>query len=246
MPTWGLVKYENIADRNNKSRSTAVYHYPWVSDGSCPGWQAQRAALMTTVDPADPSLICTGVTTKYLQGDTAAAVAELTATWGPAEKVLSKQVNQPFRYRFEAAGQAIQIPGSYYWQSDTMLLSITNPKASVQPVQKYSLIKLVLFGARSSFQLNVYDNYLNKVNSNPVQGVAAGYIYFDTFTAAERTDPDTQAIVWDIECHLLYRPAHTWNSHQRGDTGAWDILLDDATEQPVYGSVSFAPLFAHP
>jgi len=204
-------------------------------------WETQYAALLNSGDAISSNLVCKKVSAAPLKNDWACGKMVLIADYVPKWSIEALTVDLPFKWRLEASGQALTVKGNLKWASDSELFL----KRGALPVKRFSLVKVVLFGMRSSFDLSTYESKIDHVNSDVFLGAAAETVLFETAQAQQRMLMNG-SIIYSVELHLTWRP-FGWNNEWRDKDGGYVIdQLVNMDGSPVYESTTLSPLLAAP
>ena len=192
---------------------------------------------MQTVDGYNPNLYCRSIRTKYHE-EHLAPMRQLVVEFAPDARL----IDQPWFFRVEASGLAIELSSFYTWLSDSKKLGATNKGGIVpiHPAKKITRMKVVLYGTRSTYNPWTYTTYQDKVNSDSWLGVPAGNAKGGCHTSNQRKDTASGDILYDIELPIEISSV-PWNQFYRPDMpGVLDTLQEPGTSNTVYGTVAFS------
>lgn len=195
------------------------------------------ATLQRAVDAYNNSLKCHRISLECLTNNWLTGKFQVTAQFCPDLKLDAKTPDAPLKYRFQYHSEAMAIPTNADWKWQTG--SVPVEEGDVQVVKHIAHTEIILYGTRNTVDLSTYDTWQGKVNSDTFLGAAAGYVLFDSASAAPRA-LDTGAVTNDLEIKLIRRSV-PWNQFWNKKTGTWDTLLGPSNA-PVYPSAAFAGL----
>lgn len=168
--------------------------------------------------------------------------AEFVCEYGSIEQAKAHIVDLAFKVRVEVGGMAITISGKkYVWDSGKPL----KDGSKVQPVKKFTSARIVLYGRRSTFNVNTYSAYEDKINKDTFLGAAIGHVRFDSVSGTEVQLPNG-SVAWDVEVHLEWQADHTWNEFFNEDTGKFEKIKNSDDASLIYSDTNFAGLLAAP
>ena len=203
------------------------------------GWEAWYAYLIDSTDAISPNMVCKSVRATPLSAggkdDWTCGKMQLVADYVPRLSIEALTVDLPLKWRMEVAGQTVTVAGNLKWLSDGEPFL----KRGALPVKRFSLVKIVLYGMRSSFDLGDYEELLDHVNSDTFLGAAAGTVLFESAQVAQKMLLEG-TIIYQVELHLTYRP-FGWNKVWRDYPFQVDELVNmDGSK--VYPEAALSPL----
>ena len=168
---------------------------------------------------ADTELYCKTVKGKRRK-DLAGNKWQLSASYAPKFSIEALTIDLPLKWRLEGSGECVTISGNngntssgYKWENGDPMLN-----QRVLPVKRFSLVKIVMYGTRSTFDLSSYESLVDHINSDGFLGASAETVFFESFQCQQKQLMDG-TIVFAIELHLIWRPSG-WNLFFREDVAA--------------------------
>lgn len=202
-------------------------------------WKSWHTYLMNSTDAISPNLVCKTIRATPLsvggKEDWTCEKMQLVVDYVPRLSIEALTVDLPLKWRLEVAGQTVTVAGNLKWASDNAPFL----KRGALPVKRFSLVKIVLYGMRSSFNLSDYRDLIDHVNSDTFLGAAAGTVLFESIQASQKMLLEGN-IIYQVEFHLTYRP-FGWNKVWRDYPFQVDELVNmDGSK--IYPLAALSPL----
>jgi len=112
------------------------------------------------------------------------------------------------------------------------------------PLHTQGVLKVVLFGTRTTVDAGTWLDYVDHVNSDTFLGMAPGCCIFRGAPFNPRVLEDGTPTN-DVELHIETR-AKPWNQFYNETTGAWEEIRRVGDNSPMFSAAAFAPLLEVP
>jgi hypothetical protein len=229
------IEYHGDVHVGGNSSATAK----WVCNNA--NVATNRGGLLYAVCAEVLTLSCESIEHEYLNNDASNGKSVLTGHFIPTWKLDALTPDQPFRIRYENASESFTLTGTAWtWASGKDLLN-----RNIQPLLASGIIRLCLFGTRSSYDAATFDAWADTVSSDGnFLGAGPAQVRF-AGSAGDPRQLDNGTLVYDVRVMLEARK-HSWNEFYNEDTGEWEALYKRGTTDPMYADAAYAGLLEAP